>query len=148
MTTIYQSSISNQQLNRRYLNVIAFAYRFASATVALHRCVVSTLNARAVSGFTGSQCSGRIVSDSSRLAKTERPQEVDQPLSSQALPQRSEIVIARIRDGLGGSEGRQMIRVHTGQRKVQTVESSGTDYAGILIDQSGSQRRQRGKWLH
>ena len=106
------------------------------------------LDPRAVSGLAWPQCPGYVFVDSGNLTKTERPQSLDQVVAAQTLPQGGEIVVARIRNCLRRSKRRQVICVHARQREVQAVESSGTNCAGLLIDQSGAQRGQRGERFH
>src|SRR5258708_29289053 len=100
------------------------------------------LNSRAVSCFAWPQGSGCFFVDSGKLAKTERPQRFDQVVTAQTLSQGGEIVVARICNCLRGIKWRQVICVHAGQREVEAGESSGTNCAGILIDQSSPQCRQ------
>src|ERR1700730_2902257 len=99
MSAIYQGGICHQQLNRRHLDLIAFANRFARKAIALSRRVVCfALEPRAVSRFTGAQRSGCIVNGHGRLAKPERPQGLNQLVAAQTLTERREVVIARVRN--------------------------------------------------
>src|SRR5207237_1600755 len=103
---------------------------------------------RIVSGFAEPQCSAGFFSDSSWFAKSKLPRGIDQLVSTQPLTQRGEVVVARIRDRLRGCEWRQMIFMDARQGEAPSGEATGTDGAGVSINQSGAQCRQRSERFH
>ena len=136
MSTVDQCRIRRQQLNRSYLNVIAFADCGARAAIRLsRRMVVSAYAYPLIAALAWPQdplCF--IVRSAGRLPKTELSQRLKQLSALQPQPDSRTLVVARVSNCLGGREGRQVVGVDAGNRKIATVKPPRTNAVRVFID--------------
>src|SRR5438034_960652 len=151
MSAVHQSRVGGEQLNRRNLNMIALADSFTRVAIALIGNTIGfrDANSGAISHLTGPKyTSDFLFGGACRKPEAKLASGLDQLISSQALPERRKIIVARVSDRLRWSEGRQMILMNAGDRKTKPGEPARTYSSRILIDQTTPQRGQRSERFH